>query len=99
MSRRAYVFRAQLVGFPGVVRTVALAEDQTLDLLHEELRAAFGWDDPHLYSFWLDGEFWSGPETEYTAPFELEETEARSADVALRDLGLEEGQHIAFLFD
>ena len=23
--------------------------------------------------FWLDGEFWGDPETEYTAPFEPEE--------------------------
>jgi hypothetical protein len=33
--RRAYVFRAELDGWPGVVRTIAVAEDQTLEQLHE----------------------------------------------------------------
>ncbi len=99
MSRRAYVFRAELVAVPGVVRTVALAEEHTLELLHELLRAGFGWDDPHLYSFWLSGDFWDGPETEYSAPFELEERGARSARTPVGELGLEPGQQIAFLFD
>jgi len=99
VSQRAYVFRAELVAVPGVVRTVALAEEHTLELLHELLRAGFGWDDPHLYSFWLSGDFWDGPETEYSAPFELEEGGAKSASTPVGELGLEPGQQIAFLFD
>jgi Plasmid pRiA4b ORF-3-like protein len=97
--RRAYVFRAELVDHPGVVRKVALAEENTLEDLNELLREGFGWDDPHLYSFWLSGEFWDGPETEYAAPFELEEGGAASAQTPIADLGLEEGQTIAYLFD
>jgi hypothetical protein len=99
MPRRAYVFRAKLARHPGVVRTVALAEEQTLEDLHELLRAEFGWDDPHLYSFWLSGRFWDGRETEYAAPFELEESGARSARTAVGELDLERGQKIAYLFD
>ena len=38
-----------------VVRTIAIREDQTLEQLHEALRLAFGWADPHLYSFWFGG--------------------------------------------
>ena len=34
-----------------VVRTIAVREDQTLEQLHEALRLAFGWDDPHLYAY------------------------------------------------
>jgi Plasmid pRiA4b ORF-3-like protein len=82
MPRHSYVFRAKLAGYPGVVRTVALAEEQTLEDLHELLRAEFGWDDPHLFSFWLSGRFWDGPETEYAAPFELEEGGARTRGAA-----------------
>lgn len=40
--------------------------------LHEVLRFAFEWDDDHLYSFWLGGEFWAQDGTEYTRPFALE---------------------------
>jgi Plasmid pRiA4b ORF-3-like protein len=96
---RAYVFRAELVDHPGIVRVVALAEEQRLEDLAELLREEFGWDDPHLYSFWLSGEFWDGPETEYTAPFELEEGGAESAEIPIADAGLEKGQTIAYLFD
>jgi Plasmid pRiA4b ORF-3-like protein len=96
---RAYVFRAELVGHPGVVRTIALSEDLTLEVLHELLRTSFGWSDPHLYSFWLSGAFWDGHETEYTAPFEVEETGAKSAATPVGALALEEGQTIAYLFD
>ena len=99
MQRRAFVFRAELAADPAVRRTLALAEEQTLEELHEFLRAEFGWDDPHLYSFWLSGRFWDGPETEYSAPDELEESGARSARTPIGELGLEQGQRIAYLFD
>jgi hypothetical protein len=97
-ERQAYVFEAELVGHPGVSRTIALAGDQTLELLHEHLRVAFRWDDDHLYSFWLDGSFWGDPETEYTAPFEPEEG-ARTADVHVDALGLAPGRKLAYVFD
>jgi hypothetical protein len=99
MARRAHVFQAKLRADPRVTRTVALAEEQTLEELHELLRAEFGWDDPHLYSFWLSGRFWDGPGTEYAAPFELEESGAKSASTPIGELGLEQGQRIAYLFD
>jgi hypothetical protein len=95
----AYVFDAILERDPRVRRTVALAGEQTLDDLSELLREEMGWDDPHLYSFWLNGEFWSGPETEYSAPFELEEGSAQSSEIPLGSLELSPGQRIAYLFD
>jgi len=98
-AHRAYVFHAKLAAYPAVRRTVALAEEQTLDELHELLRAEFGWDDPHLYSFWLSGRFWDGPETDYAAPFELQEGGAKSAQTPIAELRLQQGQRIAFLFD
>ena len=97
---RAFAFRAELVDPPGVVRTIAVAEDQTLEQLHEALRMAFGWADSHLYSFWPSGEFWDDSE-EYTAPFELEERgpNAKSARVTIGELGLRKGKELAYLFD
>ena len=97
-KREAYVFEAKLVGHRGVSRTFALAGDQTLELLHVVLRGGFGWEEDHLYSFWLDGEFWGDPASEYTAPFEPEEG-AQTADVPLATLGLEPGRRIAYVFD
>jgi hypothetical protein len=93
-----YVFEAELVDYPGLGARVALDGGDTLDSLHELLREAFGWDDPHLYSFWLDGELWGDPASEYTAPEELEPGQ-RSAAVTLDGLGLEPGRRIAYVFD
>ena len=95
----AYVFRAELAGHRGVVRVIALREDQTLDDLHKVFRQEFGWDDPHLYSFWLSGGIWGDPETEFTSPEGIEESDARSAEVRVDGLDLEQGRRIAYLFD
>jgi hypothetical protein len=84
-----------------VTRTIAMREDQTLEQLHEALRLAFGWADAHLYSFWLSGKFWDGEETEYTAPFEIDEMgkDKKSARTPIGELGLRKGKTIAYLFD
>ena len=49
-----------------------MRSDQTLAVLHGALRTAFGWDEDHLYAFWLTGEFWARDGTEYVHPFALE---------------------------
>jgi Plasmid pRiA4b ORF-3-like protein len=94
----AYVFEAQLDELPEVSRRIAVRGDQTLADLHEALRQAFEWWDDHLYSFWLDGEFWGSKESEYTAPFEPEPG-MQTAEVELERLGLSAGQEIAYVFD
>src|SRR3954451_22208065 len=57
--RQLYVFRARLDGAGGVKRRLVVRSDQTLADLHLALQTAFGWDDEHLYAFWLDGRYWS----------------------------------------
>jgi hypothetical protein len=99
MDDSVYVFDARLADYDGVGCTVAVRPSQTLEHLHRALRRAFNWYDDHLYSFWLSGVHWDGPETEYTAPYELAESDARSAAVRLCDLELEPGRPIAYLFD
>jgi hypothetical protein len=81
-----------------VVRTIAIREDQTLEQLHEALRLAFGWDDPHLYCFWLSGKFWDRESIRYAAPFELEDGEP-SARTPISEVGLGKDAKIAYLFD
>ncbi len=89
---------AELASYPGATRRLAVPGNDTLDDLHQLLRSAFGWDEDHLYSFWLNGEFWSGPDTEYTSPVGAEPN-ARTADVAVEQVDLRPGQEIAYLFD
>ena len=96
--QQAYVFQANLAGFRGVTREVAVRSDQTLEDLHLVLQTAFEWADDHLYSFWLTGTFWDS-EAEYTSPIEPD-AGADTADTAIvGELGLETGQKLAYLFD
>lgn len=109
MPRHVCVLRADLIGFPGVHRTIAVRADQTLEDVHYALQAVFDWDDDHLYSFWLSGEFWACDGGEYTHPFHAAQPNPlgpftngpapKSAKVRLDRLGLEQGQLIAYLFD
>jgi hypothetical protein len=94
----ALVFEAELVDHRGVRRRIAVAADQTLEDLHVALREAFEWWDDHLYSFWLDGQFWDDRESEYTAPVEAEPG-TKTADATLASLDLEVGREIAYVFD
>jgi hypothetical protein len=73
MSRRqaampTSVFRVRILGGfyapPGALaiwREVELAADQTLAELGEAIPAAFGFDDDHLWSFFLSGKPWDRP--------------------------------------
>jgi hypothetical protein len=73
MSRRhasasTFVFRVRILGGfyappggPSIWREVELAADQTLAELGEAIPAAFGFDDDHLWSFFLSGKPWDRP--------------------------------------
>jgi hypothetical protein len=109
MSRHVYVLKADLVGYQGVHRTIAVRSDQRLVDVHNALQAALGWDDDHLYSFWLRGTFWARDGSEYTHPFHAAEPNLlgslaigpapKSAAARLDRLKLRKGQRIAYLFD
>ena len=101
MPQQTYVFRAELVGFESVRRTVTVRDDLTLVDLHYALQSAFGWDDDHLYSFWLNGKFWSAEDGHYMHPFHAASIDppGRSACARLDELDLREGQPIAYVFD
>jgi len=107
--RQVYVFRAKLEGWSGVRRRLAVRSDQTLADLHRGLQTAFGWDDEHLYAFWLDGRYWSLDAPEYGRPEHAKQQnpggklwdlpESRSAEERLDKLELLPGQKIAYVFD
>jgi hypothetical protein len=43
-----------------VSRVIELKETQTLVDLHQAIQESMGWEDPHLYLFFMDGKRWSG---------------------------------------
>jgi pRiA4b ORF-3-like protein len=111
MAKQVYVFHAKLKGWRGVRRTIAMRCDQTLGDLHDALQAAFGWDDEHLYAFWLGGKFWEPNDVGYVHPLTLEDRpiarwrpangapRRKSAGRRLDRLRLVTGQRIAYVFD
>jgi len=103
MVQQKYVFEAQLVGCADVRRVIAVRDDLTLVDLHYALQSAFGWDDDHLYAFWLDGRFWTSTDEHFTRPCATLGAAAppagRSAAIRLDRLGLAAGDRIAYVFD
>ena len=63
-----YVFDAQLLNLSGVSATVAVAGHEHLTVLHDAIQQAFNWENDHLYSFWLDGQFWGDAAAERVIP-------------------------------
>ena len=72
MAKQVYEFNASLVGCRGIRRTIGVRSDQTFVHLHRALQVAFGWDDDHLYTFWLGTKFWPRAGTEFCNPFSFE---------------------------
>jgi hypothetical protein len=101
MAQQEYVFDAELVGFQGVRRVIAVRGDLTLVDLHYALQSAFGWDDDHLYAFWLCDQFWTNATEHFTRPCgdDPPGPDERSAAIRLDSLGLAEGQQLAYVFD
>jgi len=96
---QTYVFAAELVGHRGVRRVIAVRDDLTLVDLHYALQSAFGWDDDHLYAFWLGGRFWTSTDEHFARPCAEYAGSARSAAVPIVELGLAEGRRVAYVFD
>lgn len=74
-ENRTVIFNVTYLGHLGtgwkeeVSRRIELKETQTLVDLHRAIQESLGWDDPHLYSFFMDGKAWSrNLEQEYVHP-------------------------------
>jgi len=98
VGMRVLVFDAELLNVRGVRARLAVGADQHLTALHDAIQDAFGWYDDHLYSFWLDGQFWGNEELEFTTP-ETPDEGRRTADIPLAELDLAVGAKIAYVFD
>ena len=100
-----YTFRVRILG--GVYaqpdggqiwRELELTGDQTLGDLGEAIPLAFGFDDPHLWSFFLSGKPWDGANEYARSPSPDDGRRARAADrLHIRDAPA--GKEFLFLFD
>ena len=97
-SMTVLIFDAQLLNVPGVSARVAVGAEQHLTALHDAIQEAFGWEDDHLYSFWLDNTFWGDSGSEITSPLVPDEA-PRTADLPIAELDLQPGRQIAYVFD
>ena len=88
-----YVFKVSLD--KNILRRIELSSDHTLLDLHYSIQSAYGFDDDHLYSFFMDGKI---PSDEvFTSPYD---DTGPHVDVArIGDLELTVGQNILYLFD
>jgi len=87
-----------------VTRKIEMEETQTLDDLHEAIiYRSFGWDDPHMYSFFFDNIPYSEARgMEYccsTEPDLFSGEKPNPTSTKLGDLNLKEGQRFLFVFD
>jgi len=106
---KTIVFQVQYLGqsswrFPRkVTRKLELKDTQTLDDLHETIiYKSFRWDDPHLYSFFMDNKSCSkNRDMEYSCDTEpdLFDEERKSSHTPLKALNLKQDQKFLFLFD
>ena len=93
---KAYLFRVVLKWDRQVWRTIELRGDQSLDDLHLAIQQAFGWDNDHLYAFFMSGKRWDQA-TEYADP---RAEDGRSADeVRIHALKLVPRKRFLYLFD
>lgn len=88
-----YVFKVSLK--KSVWRRIELSSDHTLLDLHDSIQYAYGFDDDHLYSFFMDGKLWS--DEKFTSPYDDEGPHVDA--VRIGELGLSVGQKILYLFD
>lgn len=81
---------------PETWRDVEIAEDQTLEDLHLIIQNAFGWNDDHLYSFFMSGRPLDA-RTEIGSPWS--ETGRHTHQVEIGQLDLKPGGKFLYYFD
>ena len=90
----AHTFKIALNG--KVWRKVVLSAKHTMEDLHNVIIRTFGFDDDHLYSFFMDGKKWSqdcivAPHDDTGSP--------NAAEVTIGSVGMRAGQRFMYLFD
>jgi hypothetical protein len=88
-----------------VSRTIEIEGNYTLFDLHWEIQKAFGWDDDHLYSFYMSNRI-GDEQSEYAGnplgedlESDFYEPPGSAAGTELRALELKKGKKFKYLFD
>ncbi|HEY3080546.1 MAG TPA: plasmid pRiA4b ORF-3 family protein, partial [Chloroflexota bacterium] len=96
-TARGHRLKVSLQWRPGVWRAIEILGSQTLEDLHDAIQKAFGWDDDHLYAFYLSGRP-HDPLTAINRPYDG--AEPPTADqVTVAELELRPGQRFLYIFD
>jgi hypothetical protein len=92
---RTCLFKVTYLRDPEVWRTIEIAADQTLDTLHHAIQDAVGFDEDHLYSFYMSGQAWD-KDSEYASPHA---DGPSAAKVQIGSLNWRLKQRFLYLFD
>jgi len=65
---KTFTFKVKLKHDKRVWRRVEILGSQTLDDLHGVIQEAYGFDDDHLYSYFMSGKAWDHSDFEYHHP-------------------------------
>lgn len=77
-------------------RTIEVRAEQALADLQEAIQYSLGWDNDHLYSFFLNGGT-EDPRFEFNSPYSEEGIDA--AEAIIGELGLRQNHKFDYLFD
>jgi hypothetical protein len=97
-AERGFRLKVRLQWDRRIWRVIAMLDDQTLEDLHYAIQDAFGWDNDHLYAFFLSGRAWDSM-TEVSGPFGGDVEPPTTDEVILADLELRPGQKVLYIFD
>ena len=91
--RLSYIISVSLE--KGCYRHIRVSADNTLDDLAGYILDAFDFDFDHLYSFFMDDQWWSG--MEYTSPYS--DNPPYASEVKLAAFDFQKGEKFKFLYD
>ena len=93
----SYQFKVCLRGAEDFSAQIEMTSTDVLHQLHFAILEAFGWTDPHLYTFFFASVDWDDP-LQCSHP-EVDPAIRHADDVRIGDLGLRPKQSFSFLFD
>nr|HMQ29247.1 plasmid pRiA4b ORF-3 family protein [Chloroflexaceae bacterium] len=93
---KTYVLRLTYAQRKGFSRDIEIADDQNLEDLHLAIQQALGWDDDHLYSFFMGRRPYDRA-NEVGSPWS--DSARRTYQVSVGSLGLKAKQKFLYLFD
>ena len=97
-EKQTIIFKVMFKYRKGIWRKIEMKASQTLEGLHSAIQDTIGWDNDHLYSFFMNNKFYSGEsDVEFTCPYEPEGRQ--TADVPTGAFAFKKGQKFAYLFD